>query len=412
MGIRAGRGRRGSERRARDARRAGRSIAQALALAAVLAGAEVPTAEAQGILAHFLSVRPGDESGGPPTEASGKTTLYRTDLDITGDGEPEIFLTAPQSWTRFSGFRWQLYELGTGDSFRHLGTIDFHHTSARVIEPGAIHVMEPPGPGPDSLVRYAWDGSSIAASATIVWEPDGDEPREVAEFRQAETPSLAEAELRGGRLGVWRDPLRQQVIRGLRPIGGEGASLSAAIRAEARPDLLAHVRRLRPCASSDCELHLERIDLQGDDATELVLNTSQFTGSPRLVYGRQGDTYRFLGELPGGITWIDEDRRVRVLDMHDRRLLVYQAADEELVLLQEVRPEPNPGNWSREVQGMLAAVKASSEALGDRRYRVEWDAAAASPSAVPWLSFETREPAEIEVDLALPVVNLASGGES
>jgi hypothetical protein len=334
------------------------------------------------------------------------------DVDVTGDGVPEVFLTTPEAWSRLYGFHWLAYELGPGTSFRHLGDVAFHHTSARVIEPGAIHVMQPPRPGLHSLVRYAWDGSSIAAGATSVWEPDGDEPKEVTAFRQAEAPSLAEAELSGGGLDAWRDPLRRQVIRGLRPIGGEGASMTAAIRAEARPNLLAHLRRLRPCASSGCELYLETIDLMGDDAAELLLNSSQFTGSSRLVYQRQGHGYRFLGELPVGITWIDEDRRVRVLDMHDRRLLVYQAAGGELVLLQEVRPDPNPGYWSREVQETLAAVKASSEAVGDRRYRVDWDAAAASPSAVPWLSFETREPAQIEVDLDLPVVNLDSGGES
>lgn len=388
-----------------------RALLPVLAIAIALPVAQSFAQQPEGILDHFLSSW-SERSLGIQSGGTGALRLFRLDVDVTGDGVPEVFLTTPDSWSRVDGFLWLVYEPGEGTAFRHLGDVAFHHTSARVIEPGAIHVIGPPGPELDSLVRYAWDGSSIAVSETIVWEPGGDEPSEVTKFRQAEPPPLAEAELRGGRLGVWRDPLRQQVIRGLRSVGGEGASLSAAIRAEARPDLLAHVRRLRPCASSDCELQLQKIDLDGDQGADLLLNTSQFTGSPRLAYGRREGAFRFLGELPAGITWTDPEGRVRVLDMHGERLLVYRVGQEGLVLLQETRPEPSPGDWSREVQELLAAVKASSETLGDQRYRVDWDAAAASPSAAPWLTFETREPAAIEVDLALPVVDLDVEDES
>jgi hypothetical protein len=190
------------------------------ALAIPLATAQSAAQQQEGILGHFASNWSERSLG--VADFSEALRLLRMDLDITGDGVAEVFLTTPEAWSRMYGFHWLVYELGPDTSFRYLGDVAFHHTSSRVIEPGAVHVMQPPGHGPFSLVRYAWDGSSIAATAVIAWDSEGDEPREVTDFRRTEAPPLAEAGLSGSGLSVWRDPLRQRVIRGLHPIGGEG----------------------------------------------------------------------------------------------------------------------------------------------------------------------------------------------
>src|SRR5438046_1258651 len=54
--------------------------------------------------------------------------VYRLDLDVTGDGQPELFLGTTWSGSQ-SGMRWVVYTPQADGRYRPLGTIEFAYPS-------------------------------------------------------------------------------------------------------------------------------------------------------------------------------------------------------------------------------------------------------------------------------------------
>ena len=377
--------------------------------------APVLRAQGGGLLADFLSEGSTTDLGSVLSSLGGEVQFLRLDLDINGDGVPEIFLARRDSWTRFSGFKWRAYEVGDGGEFRYLGSLDFNEQSIRVVEPFVLNVMQVPGNGKFWSIRYrltetGFEGTELSEGTEA--DPEiADEERAEARFWREKKPVRAWAVVTDRGLGPWRESVSSRIVTGLRPIVGEEYKDESKLRALAqrRATLIGQLEELRPCPPNWCEVYLDLADLNGDGEPEILLNTSRYPGSSHLVYTRKKGGWRFLGELPSGSTRIEPKGRVSVLDFEGSRVLYFTVGSETISGTGEVSAVGDSEAWERERRGILHSPNG-----GDpfERYRVDWAAANASPESPAWLTFKTREPADIDVDLSLPVLNPKSGDDS
>lgn len=385
-----------------------------LGLLISLVGLAAPVrAEGGGLLADFLSKGASTDLESVLASLPEDAVVLRTDFDVTGDGIPEVFLAQADSYTRFSGYEWRVYELGEGAAFRYLGAVSFQEQSVRVVQPFVLHVLQYPGNGKAWRIEYRFTGTAIEAVDLVEGlETDdtiAEEQRAVTRFWREDGPPRARAEVSPRGLGPWRDAGHDQVVHGLRSIVGEDHRVDALGGSQRSGTLFGHLKEHRPCPLHGCEVYLELADLL-ESGGQVLLNTSQFAGYPRLVYTRDGKGWRYLGELPPGAYRVDPGGRVSVLDTRGRRVLHFDLSAGEVTLEGEVAASANPVEWKSERAAILASL--ADDPRRERLYRVAWEALVEQPANPPWLTFETREPAGVEVDLSLPVVNVETGGES
>jgi hypothetical protein len=159
-----------------------------------------------------------------------------------------------------------------------------------------------------------------------------------------------------------------------------------------------------------CELYVELADLTGDGEPELIFDSSNYTGKPWPVYAEVAEGYRYLGRLQIGLWRLDDQGRLSVVKMSPPALVRYRVTSEEMTLIEELTLATGRSEIDRERQAIAAEL--SGRDPHARYFRIPWTEAAHTPASPPWLAFETREPANIEVDLSLPVLNPETGGES
>lgn len=359
-------------------------------------------AEVGGLVADFLAseqFKPEDE----------QRRILRTDFDLTGDGIPEAFLSRSASWTR-NGFRWRVYELGGDGSFRDLGSTTFNQSSVRVTGPDALRVLEPRAVGRWWMVDYRLVSGTLAEvgrrelseGVELEEETIREEQAAMRQFWQERDIPWAWAQLsEGGTLTSWRSAETNEVIPGLQPIPGVQPGLPSASRQSGQTSLLKHLHQHRPCSTSGCEIFLELRDVTGDQEAELLLSTSSFTGSPHLVYARGAQGLSFLGELPRGLWRLDKQGRLLLLRTDPTVLEAYRVSPEGVVRMERTAATTDPRRVESERQRMAKAL--IEEGSAETRFRVPWEQASSNPSNVDWVTFRTREPSDVNLELSTAV---------
>jgi hypothetical protein len=376
-----------------------------------------PAQSEESLLGHLLT-----HGGGVPDDElipvlTETFFVLRRDFDLTGDGVAEIFLTLSEDRQRTVGNRWRVYRGGesTTASARFLGTVSFHPDHVRVTSPNTLRVRHRKDVGLSWLVDFHWTGSEFKEVQRQEFQDEDaaldPELRAIKEFRESGAVVAAWAELTREGLGDWRDSASGEVLEGLAPIVSSELTLSSASRTEPK-SLLSDLRdRLYlSCFLGRCELYLQLADLTGDGMPELLVDSSTYTGAPRLVYARAGEGYRFLGKLPLGPWRLDGDGRIAIVKSSPAELERYRATSEAITFVERVSLADGRATIDEERRRILAEL-ADRDPAGSL-YRVPWEEAAERPQAPPWVTFENREPANIEVDLSLPVVNPEAGGDS
>jgi hypothetical protein len=364
------------------------------------------------ILAHYLSDGHTDLTAEALAPDLGSRSLIRRDFDLTGDGVPEVFLSEKGMGSRAEGWPWQVYDGSDPARFRYLGTVKFHEYHVRVTAPGELRALHQGG----SLSRiwvvdYRWTGSDIVEVGRILLEDGPELTAEQLETKrfQERLPEWAPwAEVTSEGLGPWIDPSTEKPVRDLVPIVSQRFTVSAAARV-GPPSLLEDLGERLRCPQKSCELLVEIADLTADGKPELLFNSSESARPPRPVYAEAAGGYRYLGDLPMGAWRLDDQGRASVVKSSPPALARYLLTSEEMVFLEELTLETGRTAIDQERQAIFAehAIRDRGETI----FRVPWREAAGTPENPPWLTFKTREPAEIEVDLSLPVVNAETGGE-
>jgi hypothetical protein len=342
-------------------------------------------------------------------------SVLRRDFDLTGDGVAEIFLTFSEDSQRTEGNRWSVYDGDTSktSAARFLGTVSFHGDHVRVTSPDTLRVFHRKNVGEAWLVDFYSTGSEFIEIQRREYETGDEvldaERRAIREFSESGRVEAAWAELTREGLGPWIDLSTNEPVRDLAPIVSQRFTVSAAARV-GPPSLLEDLGERLSCPQERCELIVELADLTGDGRPELIFHSSNFTGSPRPIYAKGAEGYRYLGGLPTGLWRLDDQKRVAVVKMSPPALARYRVTSEELTLLEELTLPAGRSEIDRERQAI--ADELSGRDPHAPFFRVPWSEAAGTPETPPWLTFKTREPAEIEVDLSSPVVNAETGGES
>ncbi len=373
-----------------------------------VAAAASATEEVANVWSHFLGGANGPEGG-----------VVRMDLDVTGDGVPEIFLTDGRYWAR-TARTWQVYS-PQGESFRFLGTVRFHDKLVR-FDPGQgrITAWETHGIGRYVKVEYQVSSSGIEplTQKEIREESGGDEVEAIYQvlntidaYRQemgfrvvAASPSEFAKSLSGGEL-QWRDLRNGRVVGGLRRIVGADQGLTRGTVAETT--LLGHFHAQRVLGPRGF-IYMLQVDLTGDGEREVLLNSEVWNRNlPWLIYTQDGGAYRYLGSLAFDYSRIrldDEQKVVRVLRRSPKVLEEFKIDASGVRKLKTT-------DWSRNWAGIgapeLQAMKAWAAAMGLQVLMAPFPDQE-SVDAMIWRKFETEEVVTPSVTVTKALVKDAS----
>ena len=365
------------------------------------------------VLASYLTGGQTDVTAEALSELASPRKLVRRDFDLTGDGVPEVFLSDDLMWSQGEGWLWQVYDVSDPAQIQHLGSVRFHENHVRVTAPGELRALyRGTSAGEALLVDYQWTGSEIVEVHRTLLEDGPELTAEELEIKrfQEQLPEWAPwAEVTSQGLGPWIDPSTDKPVRGLAPIVTQRFAISAAKRV-GPPSLLDDLGNRLVCPQQHCELYVDLADLTGDGEPELIFNSSNDTRKPRPVYAEVAEGYRYLGNLPTGVWRLDDQGRVSVVESAPPALVRYRVTSEGMTLLEELTLPAGRSEIGRERQAI--AEQLSGRDLYAEYFRIPWKEAADKPASPPWLTFKTREPADIDVDLSLPVLNPKTGDQS
>ena len=365
------------------------------------------------VLANYLTGGQTDVTAEALTWVTSPRKLVRRDFDLTGDGVPEVFLSDDLMWSQGEGWLWQVYDVSDPAQIQHLGSVRFHENHVRVTAPGELRALyRGTSAGEALLVDYQWTGSEIVEVHRTLLE-DGPEPTaeqlEIKRF-QEQLPEWAPwADVTSQGLGPWIDPSTNKPVQGLAPIVSQRFRLST--KRVGPPSLLDDLGDRLNCPQQHCELYVDLADLTGDGEPELIFNSSNYTRKPRPVYAEVAEGYRYLGNLPTGV-------------LAGRRSGARIRGGELATGPCKVPGHFRGDDFARRADPARRAVRDRSREAGDcprslgprigttQFFRIPWKEAADKPASPPWLTFKTREPADIDVDLSLPVLNPKTGDQS
>jgi len=364
------------------------------------------------VLANYLTGGQTDVTAEALTWVTSPRKLVRRDFDLTGDGVPEVFLSDDLMWSQGEGWLWQVYDVSDPAQIQHLGSVRFHENHVRVTAPGELRVLyRGANAGEASLVDYQWTGSEIVEVRRTVVEASPEptaEQLEMKRFQERLPEWLPWADVTSQGLGPWIDPSTNKPVQGLAPIVSQRFRLST--KRVGPPSLLDDLGDRLNCPQQHCELYVYLADLTGDGEPELIFNSSNYTRKPRPVYAEVAEGYRYLGNLPTGVWRVDDQGRVSVVESSPPALVRYRVTSEGMTLLEELTLPAGRSEIGRERQAI--AEELSGRDLYAEYFRIPWKEAADKPASPPWLTFKTREPADIDVDLSLPVLNPKTGDQS
>ena len=142
-----------------------------LSLLLLLSVAVVPDwAANQSLLVHFISMLriPPDADTRWPQPVQ----VYRMELDVTGDGKPELFLSTTWKGGR-RGLQWVVYSPQTDGTYRPLGVIEFAYTSFYYsANSSTIFVPINGGPGAGPAFAYYHIGTNGISDITETYVGD------------------------------------------------------------------------------------------------------------------------------------------------------------------------------------------------------------------------------------------------
>lgn len=302
--------------------------------------------EVTDIWAHF---QPGGEI----------RTVVRVDLDVTGDGEAEIFLTDATLWEK-AGRHWRVYS-PVGSSFHFLGTIRFHETwfefdpdrqvltAWQPIQVNRFDLVEY-SVGPDGITELSRREMSQTVNGEVVEEAARLE-QSIQGYRESGTFHAAYAaveDVESGLAGqeiVWKDLVTRKPVVGLRRIiAARGVAYS---KAPTPRNLFEHFMGERPFRHSG-SVYLFELDVTGDGVREIFLNKElRHSALGWLVYSPAADGYRLLGELaldPARIRYSAADAQLVVL-RSEPDVVAYYRVDASGI--RQVREIDWSMNWSR-----------------------------------------------------------------
>ena len=365
------------------------------------------------VLASYLTGGQTDVTAEALSELASPRKLVRRDFDLTGDGVPEVFLSDDLMWSQGEGWLWQVYDVSDPAQIQHLGSVRFHENHVRVTAPGELRALyRGTSAGEALLVDYQWTGSEIVEVHRTLLEDGPELTAEELEIKrfQEQLPEWAPwADVTSQGLGPWIDPSTNKPVRGLAPIVTQRFAISAAKRV-GPPSLLDDLGNRLVCPQQHCELYVELTDLTGDGEPELIFYSSKYTGKPRPVYAEVAEGYRYLGGFPAGSWRLDDQKRLVVIKTSPPALVRYRVTPEGMTLLEELTLPAGREEIDREWRDFPEEY--SGRNRYDRFLRVTWKEAADKSASPPWLTFKTREPADIDVNLSLPVLNPKSGDDS
>jgi hypothetical protein len=280
--------------------------------------------------------------------------IVRLDLEVTGDGAAEIFLTNGDLWEK-AGSIWHVFS-PEGTSFRFLGRIRFHERFFDFKADEQLFIaMQPIQIGRFTLVEYKITSVGIEEVQRREMEEYVDRQHKSEEVVALEASffslfksgrysvSIATPE---GQEVVWKDLYTHKPSIGLRRIiGVDGVAFTKA--PTARRNLFDHFQGERPFRTSP-SVYLLELDVTSDGVAEIILNRElRHNSLGWLVYSPSTAGYRFLGELtfdPHRIRYDAEANQLVVLRSEPKVVAYYRIDASGIRQLREVDWSMN---WSR-----------------------------------------------------------------
>lgn len=345
---------------------------------------------------HFLSRE--------PLSARGESFVVRTDFDLNGDGQPEIFLS--KHWTR-SGWSWSVYDVDDVYSFKYLGKAVFHENNAWVPEPGVLRVLLPSSDHA-TLIDYHLVNRELVEGEGVAVEylsTDSEEfkarPSETDKARQFwKDIRLVTARVEENGLGPWLDLESREPVK-MRPVHDQ--SPEVVIEKPTTLSLLDHFSHRRPCPSPvGCKVWLLYKDVAGNGEAELLLNAPQPLDAPWLLYGTEGEGYRYFGEieLTPGFFERNEDGRLLALRLFPLALEIYRIT---LVGIEQQESVPVSVDRARVLAVRQRFLRDADEKAGEDYYWVAWGDLVASAENPNWTPVEGEIPVQLDIDFTRPV---------
>lgn len=151
--------------------------------------------------------------------------LLRMDVDVTGDGQPELFLANSQMTGKSDAQEWFIYQVAaaTGRS-TSLGRLTFPYRMFRVsASPVRLVVFGPRDYDLGSVETYLVDGTGLHLESSEDNVPYGAREQEFADWRTASGLKVLAADLRqfdGIQVATWRDVLKNAPASGVSNLEG------------------------------------------------------------------------------------------------------------------------------------------------------------------------------------------------
>jgi len=263
----------------------------------------------------------------------------RIDVDITGDGDPEVLLSWSSDYGK-SGQDWEVWSpTATGRLVQVPGRLAFNPAMGFSVDAARaeILVVEPISVGLARLVTYRISSTGVTRLATRDVEDRGT-PNDhggaemVAALAATESFWARSRPVQlyavpgevDGEEPIWRDRAGRPVP-GLRRLTRAGRTTAPPIRL----NLGEHLLEARPCGPiSSCEIWVVELEPAAGGIDEVLATTSVHArGRGWVLYRRDGAAYRAIGRVPFeplGFRYDAPARQVVVANDHDRRVEVYE----------------------------------------------------------------------------------------
>ncbi len=284
-------------------------------------GPPSPAVALRGFVLVGLLASPAAGESRKPSELQ-QTRQHRIDVDINGDGRPEIFVAREfVGWK--AGDSFEVLSPARNGTLRSWGHLEFNPNTGFRVDSARkrLFVMSPMAASEFTLIEHELK-PGLRALSTRTLQQWGDteatyerEQEALRRYWSQAKPIETYAEQGDSNEPVWLGVGTGRPVAGLRRLDGKGWTVAPLWMPTLREHFLDRQRIPQNWSKDPYRVSLIEADFLGDSAPELLLSIAP-NSLGFEVYTRASGGYRFVGRLPVGA---DEEFRI---DLQARTIVV------------------------------------------------------------------------------------------